>query len=161
MKTVVKIALGIILAVIIMLVGCTALIGSSDTSTTSSTSEKTEKQESTQPLAVENNDFIKVEILNAEYDSIFGETINLKVKNKTEQNIAFKVDKVKINDEATAEVFAYIEISPNTTNKDNMLINAEDFEDYVNGEVEITIPYEIVNSDNYETIDSGEIKVNI
>lgn len=168
MKTVIKIALGIVLGVVILLVGCGALLSSgsnsngSDATTKQESSEVTkESEEASYPIVVEDNDMFSLEITDASYDSIFGETVKCKFTNKTNQNIAFNSDDAILNDKVTSNIFLYLESTANTSSSESFTIDTTDFDEFKDKPVDVTLKYEIHNTDSYDTIDEGKITFTI
>ena len=134
-----------------------------DTTTTTTTEEQNEQvaEESKYPMTVENNEYFTLEVINAEYDSIFGEDINCKFTNKTDQNVIFAAKSIILNGETTTDASMMFKADGNTSNKDNFIIDTEDFDEFKDSPVEITVKYYMYNNDDWEDITEGEFKFTV
>lgn len=155
----VLIIIGIILVLIIGLFACVG--GGDDGDKEVKPEQKTEQdqakeEKSNYPITVEDNDYFTLEILGTEYDSVFGEDVSCKYTNKMDKAVTFSADSVILNDEATVDTSLYFESAASTSNKDSFLIDPDDFDEYKDNPVKVTVKYHIVDSDSYDKITEGE-----
>lgn len=155
---------------IVCLIGGIVLGSNNSTTSTSNTdnmstttAEESEQavEKSRYPMTIEDNEYFTIEVINAKYDSIFGEYINCKFTNKTDQNVTFAAKSIILNGETTIDTSMMFEADGNTSNKDNFIIDTADFDEFKDSPVEITVKYHMYNNDDWEDITEGEFSFTI
>ena len=150
------------LALFLALMLCFAFVGCGDNSSDAPKASEPieqETEESAYPVTLEDNDFITFEITG--YDDTWDE-YSYTVKNKTDKDLNFSVEKAIANDEYTVDTWVYSEIGAGTKASDTFTLDNNVMDNLGDGEtVKIEFNYQLVDNDTFDTVKEGSFAFDI